>query len=395
MKQSTSTMQETRVLCVVRWPVGGIRTYLLDLCPLLIAEGYRFSFVGPDDESFRQFGEMVSDWPDVECHAASLNGRRCDLRGTARRLLRTGRYSLLNTQGLTAACHGVLANIGMGVPHVAISHDVLRDVQFQGAVGLVKRLLMGRLLARVDRLICVSHDAARNHAEFFPALARTPGKLVAIPNGINLDRLDKQPAEPVTHLRSRFAIADGVMLIGFLGRFMEQKGFLSLLDALVQLKATGVPREFRLVAVGSGDYEREYRREVTRRGLDDLVHFHPAVPNAAPLLRQLDLLVMPSLWEACPLLPMEAMCLGVPVLGTDCIGLREVLMGSPSRTVRAGDAVGLERGLRLALSYLWKQEAQAYCPQAHRRFEVQIAAEQMMAAFGVRDHSVMTGSLVS
>ena len=53
--------------------------------------------------------------------------------------------------------------------------------------------------------------------------------------------------------------------MGFLGRFMEQKGFLVLLDALDCLVRQPLPRPFHLVAVGSDDYEREYREEASRR----------------------------------------------------------------------------------------------------------------------------------
>ena len=109
--------------------------------------------------------------------------------------------------------------------------------------------------------------------------------------------------------------------MGFLGRFMEQKGFLPLLDALQRLRTA---RPFHLAAVGSGDYEREYRAEVERRGLSGSVTFLPFTPNVSPVLRQLDLLVMPSLWEACPLLPMEAMALGVPIIGSDIPDFRDM-----------------------------------------------------------------------
>ena len=61
-----------------------------------------------------------------------------------------------------------------------------------------------------------------------------------------------------------------------------------------------------------------------------------------PVLAELDLLVVPSLWEASSVVSMEAMAAGVPVLGTDCIGLREVLRGTPSRVVRAGDPAALD-----------------------------------------------------
>jgi len=80
------------------------------------------------------------------------------------------------------------------------------------------------------------------------------------------------------------------------------------------------------------------------------------------------LLVIPSLWEASPLQPMEAMAAGIPVLGTDCIGLREVLADTPSRMVRAADPAALADGLRTALRSPWTAEAREYAAE-HRHLE--------------------------
>ena len=90
---------------------------------------------------------------------------------------------------------------------------------------------------------------------------------------------------------------------------------------------------------------------------------------------------MPSLWEAWPLLPMEAMVAGVPVLGSDCIGLREVLRDTPSRTVAANDPAALVDGLRAALDEPWTEAARAFVPQARTRFDNAHAVRCLTALF--------------
>src|SRR5262249_56184967 len=95
----------------------------------------------------------------------------------------------------------------------------------------------------------------------------------------------------------------------------------------------------------SGDYRREYQRAVEREGLSGCVTLLDFVPDVAPVLRQLDLVVVPSLWEASSLVSMEALAAGVPVLGSDCPGLPEVLRGPPPRTVPAGGGFAPARGL--------------------------------------------------
>jgi glycosyltransferase involved in cell wall biosynthesis len=355
------------VLVAVRWPVGGIRTHILYNYPAA-GHGYRFTFVGPADATFEKFAASLASLPGSEFAGVPVRGPRCRMWPALRRLLRTGRFAFLHSHGLTAASHGALAALGTGVPHLATVHDAFRPDQFLGVRGRAKRWLMGRLLRRVGTFILPGHDVHANVLEYLPVLGRGPCRRVVIPNGIDVGHYARPPLAPGA-LRKQLGLSDDTALVGFLGRFMVQKGFLPLLTALERLRDEGPPRPFHVVAFGSGDYGREYRAQVGRRGLAPWVTMREAVADVQPILGQLDLLVMPSLWEALPLLPMEAMAAGVPVLGSDCIGLREVLADTPSRMVPAGDPAALARGLRDALTAPWAGAARAFAPLARARFD--------------------------
>lgn len=378
---------ESRVLVPLRHPVGGIRTYILYNYPTLQEAGYRFTFVGPANDSFRALRSELQSWKGAEFVEAPVHGRKCKMRRTVRRLLHEKRFCLIHSQGFTAAVESVLANLGLRIPHLVTSHDVVRpEVHFCGLKGKVKRFLLGWLLSRADRIIAVSHDARENHLQCLPALRRHSDRVITIVNGIDTTRFAEE-TQRNGDLRRRLGIAEDTYLMGFLGRFMEQKGFLVLVDALDQLASSGTPRPFHLLAVGSGDYVREYRAEVGRRSsLSSHITFLALTPDVAPILRELDVLVMPSLWEACPLLPMEAMCMGVPVLGSDCIGLREVLGGTPSRIVEAGDACQWASALRRAMIERWDASARENAARACERFDNKCPAARLLAL--IRD---MTG----
>jgi glycosyltransferase involved in cell wall biosynthesis len=167
-----------------------------------------------------------------------------------------------------------------------------------------------------------------------------------------------------------------------MGRFMEQKGFTHLLQALELLRRDGSPRPFHLLAVGSGDKRGRSEREIAERGLAEQVTLLDFTPDVLPLLRQLDLLVVPSLWEASSLLSMEALSVGVPVLGSNCIGLREVLAGTPARQFAAGDVADLVRALREAMLDPQSEATRAFAPTARARFDCQQYAMQFLAEFG-------------
>jgi glycosyltransferase involved in cell wall biosynthesis len=172
-------------------------------------------------------------------------------------------------------------------------------------------------------------------------------------------------------LRQELGLPSDGFLIGFLGRFMSQKGFRYLVDALAAMVQTkGLPRRSILLTFGDDGFIREEREAVTKRGLRKVVHFLPFVPDIASTLKGLDVVVMPSLWEACPLLPMEAMVAGVPVIGTNCIGLREVLQDTPAKVVPTRDGVALAEALIHEMKDPTTSAARAFVAEAADRFEV-------------------------
>jgi glycosyltransferase involved in cell wall biosynthesis len=374
------TAETGRVLVVVRWPLGGIRTHILYNAPTLHDRGYRFTFVGPDDAAFDTFAATFSPFPGVAFVRVPVRGPACPLWRSVRCELRTGRYQMLHAHGLIAAVHGVAGCLGMDIPHLATLHDVFRPCHFTGWRGTLKRWFLGQVLRRLTAIISVGADVQVNLLEYFPSLERAAPRCVTIPNGIDVGKYAVSEAVATDELRQRLGLHPEATLFGFLGRFMEQKGFLVLLDALQQLAAEA-PGAFHLVAVGSGDYRREYQKEIQRRSLDGVVSILDFTPDILPILQQLDLLVIPSLWEASPLQPMEALAAGVAVLGTDCLGLREVLHNTPARVVRAGDSRALAAGLREALQAPWAGEAREFAAEACQRFDNERSAQQLVELY--------------
>src|SRR5262249_45349995 len=153
--------------------------------PTAAARGYRFTFVGPADSTFEKFAESLAKLPDAEHIGVPVRGSRCRLWPTLRRQLRSDRFDLLHTHGLTAAAHGVIANLGLGVPHLATVHDAFRPDQFAGLRGRVRRWLLAKLLSCVGTFILPGEDVHANLLEYLPELGRGPCRLTVIPNGID------------------------------------------------------------------------------------------------------------------------------------------------------------------------------------------------------------------
>ncbi len=109
--------------------------------------------------------------------------------------------------------------------------------------------------------------------------------------------------------------------VGFLGRMVTQKNPQLFLDIAQQ-----VPQA-NFVMAGGGDLEPLIKQEVTQRGLSDRLELFGTLDHSAALkfLSRLDVLVMTSRWEGLPLLLLEAMFVGVPIVTTAAGGVPEVI----------------------------------------------------------------------
>lgn len=135
-----------------------------------------------------------------------------------------------------------------------------------------------------------------------------------VPNAIDLDRFSAAPARDL-------ARSDRPTLL-FAGRLLALKGIETLLRAMTRLD----PR-VRLVLAGPGN-QGPWRALARGLGLsDDRCEFVGRVPYAAmpDLYRQADALVLPSFTESYPMVALEAMASGTPLIAANAGGLAEIV----------------------------------------------------------------------
>jgi glycosyltransferase involved in cell wall biosynthesis len=185
----------------------------------------------------------------------------------------------------------------------------------------------------VDHYVAVSKANARYLVEQKGLPAE---KIVVIHNGCDLKRLEPfQPAP--TGLRSSLGFGEDDPVLTVIGRLEPQKGHSVLLQALV-----AVHREFpsvRLVVVGEGSLRRDLESLAGALGLQDSVRFVGYQANVLDWLRLADASVLPSFYEGLPIVAIESLAAGKPMVATAVDGTPEVvLQGLTGLTVPAGDA---------------------------------------------------------
>jgi glycosyltransferase involved in cell wall biosynthesis len=109
------------------------------------------------------------------------------------------------------------------------------------------------------------------------------------------------------------------------GRFAEQKGLPVLIEAAGRLRADGV--NFELILVGDGPLRGEIEALIQRHGLGDCVHLAGWKSSAEvrDLITNSRALVLPSFAEGLPVVIMEALALGRPVISTWVAGIPELV----------------------------------------------------------------------
>lgn len=135
------------------------------------------------------------------------------------------------------------------------------------------------------------------------------------------------------------------------GRLCEQKGQLLLVEAAAELVRRGVA--FELVLVGDGEMRPEVERRIRETGLEGTVRITgwldgDGVREEIALSRAL---ILPSFAEGLPVVIMEALALGRPVVSTFVAGIPELV--EPGRSgwlVPAGSVVELVESMQAALS---------------------------------------------
>ena len=108
------------------------------------------------------------------------------------------------------------------------------------------------------------------------------------------------------------------------GELTDRKNHRLVLEALAKIKSFG-KNDIRYLICGSGPLEQELKRLVKNWGLCKQVIFLGYCTDVAEALSQAVVFVFPSKQEGLPVALMEAMAAGLPVLGTDIRGNRELI----------------------------------------------------------------------
>lgn len=364
-----------RVVVFARHPGGGIRTYFSYVYGDKAQKNNAFSLVTPESEALRSLVEPLAN---VKVSARSSDNLAMLLIALLKQVVEV-RPAIVHSHGFTAGLIAALPLWLLRIPHIITTHDVFMPGHFQGRLGKLKKWIMASLFSLADVINPVGEDAALNFIDTFPVLG-SRGRVRAIRNGIKSESF---LGDSVRNLRNEASIPSEALVLGFFGRFMAQKGFGLLVNAVERLNREVNEKPVHVCCFGWGGFIREEQADIRSRGLEPFFHFFPSTDLMAEAIRGVDVVVMPSKWEACPLLPMEVMVSGRPLIASNCIGMKEVVADSPALVFEVGSLDGLLEKIRLFVKNhdTFQLESDKFRQEAALRFDVSQTSSELANLF--------------
>ena len=328
--------QNVRLLLVVdSLDVGGAERHVVDLAVALGHKGHDVtvacSVAGPLASELEQ--ACIPVRPLLEC----LIKRRVSVAFARKlgRLLDRERFDLVHAHVYASAAAAALATPGTGVPLVITEHT---EAPWRSRRA---RLFSRLVYRRAERIIAVSDAIRRLLIEGYDV---PPERVTFVPNAV----VPVPDALPGTSRAIPAGWRKGP-LIGRVARLQTEKGVAIFLKAAARV-APLFP-EARFLVIGDGPLRRELAVLAKRLGLERRVHFLGFRSDAPALIALLDVLVVSSLSDGAPLVILEAMEAGVPVVASAVGGIpdqirhdEEGILVPPGDPVALGDAlVGLLR----------------------------------------------------
>lgn len=309
-----------RVCHVVEASGGGVGQVIIDLVRAGIAAGQDITVIYAIGRATPHFIQTLSPLLGIKLIPISMQREVglhdiSDAWGLYRCLKYVGPFDVIH--GHSSKAGALVRIVGILFPHTVKVYSphafVTLDATAWRMYGAFEKIL-----SWFSGTIVTLSAVERKHA--VKDLWINPKKIVVVHNGIQLD----YPADRAS-ARQLMQYPDQDYLVGFVGRFVPQKNLLRLVDAFCI--AAKENSSLQLALIGDGPLRQEMDALLAKAGMTDKVRYFSGYVGR-DLMPALDCLVCASDYEGFPIIFLEALAAGVPIISTPVGGAQEAIIES-------------------------------------------------------------------
>lgn len=277
-------------------------------------------------EDGEKFATELSQIPGVHAFSLEMDRYKIDPLSDAKvayqlsKFIRREKPDLIHAHASKPGFLARLAAAGSKIPVIYSPHCF----SFHAGVSPLKTALLAFVERQMARYL-TAHIMTVADGEQMLAMrygVGQPEQFTTIYSGIGLDRFTV--SIDLEAQRARMGVPLDVPLVATVGRMSQQKAPLDIVRMAWAVHK--VMADVHFVWIGSGPLEKEARDLVLELGLENVFHFPGQCADAPVLLHAVDCFVLASLWEGLPIVILEALAAGAPVVATDIPGNDEIIV---------------------------------------------------------------------
>lgn len=313
-------MKKIRILHIAATSTGGVGLNILLLSKYLNKDQFNISVAmalgAPLDEEFVKEGVKI-----YPIQMSRKPNRLINLLGLYQlwRLIGAEKFDIVHTHTSVGGFLGRVAAKARGVPVVLWS---IHGWAFNYPMGCISKKFWRAIERFLDFFTDHYVAVCRNMMEVgIQGSITKPKKVSVIYYGIEVDKYDTSTCS--NQVRKELGIGENIPIVGNIGRIEPQKAVDDFLKA-AKLVKDQIPN-VKFIIVGDGPLKNAMERLSVQLGIKDDVLFTGWEKNIKKYSSVMDVVCIPSLWEALPLLLLEVMAMKKPVAATRVGGIPEAV----------------------------------------------------------------------
>jgi glycosyltransferase involved in cell wall biosynthesis len=293
--------------------MGGSERVVYDITRNLDRQRYSVLIISFEDGPVRTLYEKLG----IKVYTISKkNNYDLGFVHSLRKILKDEAINIVNPHHFGPLLYTFVATRLMNIKLVYTEHSRWQLEQ----LTTLKKVLNLIMLWRSAAVVAISKQTQNYYSQ---SLMLRESSVHLITNGIDIAIYKKKKK---CHLRQSLGIGDHEKVIGMVAHLRPEKNHKLLISAFSNLAR--IMNDVKLILVGADGMDGEIQKYAAQSDGSDKILFLGSRNDIPELLDIFDIFCLPSVYEGLPLTILEAMAAGVPVIGSDVLGINEVVVNN-------------------------------------------------------------------